>query len=92
MKVKLPKSLLEFFHGPEDLHSDSEEPDNSEHGDSEMVVEGVESVGVANGNKTGSEIQLDMNWNICKYLPEAGSCQAWFRVSIAKTMFSSKIQ
>ena len=55
---------------------------NSEHGDSDLhvVIEPVESVGVVNGNKTGSEIQLDMNWNICKYLPEAGSCQAWFRV------------
>ena len=29
------------------------------------------------------EYEVEMNWNICRYLPEAGSCQEIFKVIIA---------
>ena len=29
----------------------------------------------------GGKAEVEMNWNICKYLPEAASCQDIFRVS-----------
>ena len=45
-----------------------------------MLDKGADLEGVV--NEKGSEIQLDVNWNICKYLPEAGSCQDWFRVRV----------
>lgn len=71
VKVKLPRSLLEVYRDPE------EAPNDEENSDEDMDSEEVESEGVVDGKG----IQLDMNWNICKYLPEAGSCQDWFRVS-----------
>ncbi len=76
--MKLPRSLLELYRDPE------EAPNEEENSDEYMDSEGVESEGVVDGKG----IQLDMNWNICKYLPEAGSCQDWFRVSAAGLCFN----
>ena len=33
------------------------------------------------GEEEGGKAEVEMNWNICKYLPEAASCQDIFRVS-----------
>ncbi len=65
--MKLPRSLLELY------QESGEAPNDEESNDT--IADEVDLIGEGGG------IQLDMNWNICKYLPEAGSCQDWFRVS-----------
>ena len=35
------------------------------------------------GDRDGTDnMEVQMNWNICKYLPEDGSCQTSFQVSV----------
>lgn len=34
-----------------------------------------------NGRQKQQQKELQMNWHICKYLPEEGSCQSCFQVS-----------
>ncbi len=40
---------------------------------------GQSARGVAEGGGSNS-MEVQMNWNICKYLPEEGSCQTSFQV------------
>lgn len=40
-----------------------------------------EEVGVASSER--AEEEVEMNWNLCSYLPDAGSCQDLFRVLVA---------
>ena len=62
--VPLPKSLKKLF-------SDVEEEDEEEKEEEEdMEMEKEES----------GKAEVQMNWNICKYLPEAASCQDIFQV------------
>ena len=49
-----------------------------EEDDSEPMEEGV---GVA--STPTNEQEVEMNWNVCNFLPEAGSCQDIFRVMVA---------
>ena len=82
MRVKLPKSLLDLFRDPEEVENEeTKEPlEDSEQYKEErdMLDEGAELGGVVIEKEAETDIQLDVNWNICKYLPEAGSCQDWF--------------
>ena len=74
VRVKLPASLKAIYHDDEPSMADDEMGVVSGEGTEEEV--GV----VSNG---GSEEEVEMNWNICNYLPEAGSCQDIFRVLVA---------
>ena len=56
---------------------------NSEEDDEMQLVEdgGWNSDGEGEQQQGGQmSWGLQMNWNICKYLPEAGSCQEMFKV------------
>jgi DNA polymerase epsilon subunit 1 len=78
VRVKLPPSLKALY---------------SEEENSETATATQEEVGVAstpNEQEMGSlneqeieEPEVEMNWNVCNYLPESGSCQDIFRVMVA---------
>ena len=68
MRVKLPASLKAIYG----------EEENSEGGAPQEV--GVAST--PNEEEIG-EPEVEMNWNVCTYLPESGSCQDIFRVIVA---------
>ena len=70
VSVKLPKALAQLFNDEAD--EDSEAQENSE--DAEEWEEGGEE-------GEGGRTEVEMKWNICKYLPEAAACQDIFRVS-----------
>ena len=67
ISVKVPKSLREMF---------SEERPSQEEEEEEEDVEMTE------GEEDSRKTEVEMNWNICKYLPEAASCQDIFRVRV----------
>ena len=48
--------------------------------DSEEASEVQELGDGEEGEGDGGRAEVQMNWNICKYLPEAASCQDIFRV------------
>ena len=73
MSAKIPKSLQDLF---SDVANDNEESPATV--DSELQDE---AEGEGEGSKvTGEKAEVQMNWNICKYLPQAGSCQDLFQV------------
>ena len=39
-----------------------------------------EDGGIRESGGKGQNMEMQMNWNICRYLPEAGSCQNAFQV------------
>ena len=41
-----------------------------------------EEVEMMEDEEDSRKTEVEMNWNICKYLPEAASCQDIFRVRI----------
>ena len=49
------------------------------HNEADSTMMSQEEEGVA-CTPSGAEPEVEMNWNICNYLPEAGSCQDIFRV------------
>ena len=66
ISVKVPKSLREMFSDERPSQEEEEEED----------VEMME------GEEDSRKTEVEMNWNICKYLPEAASCQDIFRVRV----------
>lgn len=66
ISVKVPKSLREMF--SEERPSQEEEEE--------------EDVEMTEGEEDSRKTEVEMNWNICKYLPEAASCQDIFRVRV----------
>ncbi len=58
--------------GEEDSHK------NRDSGD-----EGEESLGASDDEEDTSAPELEMHWNLSKYLPEAGACQKNFHAVIA---------
>ena len=66
ISVKVPKSLREMF---------------SDEGASQEEEE-EEEVEMMEDEEDSRKTEVEMNWNICKYLPEAASCQDIFRVRI----------
>ena len=67
ISVKVPKSLREMF---------SDERPSQEGEEEEEDMEMME------GEEDSRKTEVEMNWNICKYLPEAASCQDIFRVRV----------
>ena len=57
----------------------------SEEENSETATATQEEVGVAStpNEQEIEEPEVEMNWNMCNYLPESGSCQDIFRVMVA---------
>ena len=70
VSVTLPKSLLSLGRGEGGEVGDGREMGEEE---SEVMDEGEESQ---------REEGMEMNWNIRQYLPQAGSCQDLFNVSL----------
>ena len=80
MSVKLPKSLKALFSEDDEGDENEEEMRQGEGGQDgvEMLSDGEGEVS-RGSQEDGPEVE--MNWNICKYLPEAASCQDIFQVS-----------
>ena len=75
--VKLPKTLKAIY-------SDDDHGGGGGEGEEGGESEGWGSEG-GGGEGDGGDPEVEMNWNICNYLSEAGSCQDIFRVKLVCT-------
>eukprot|EP00794_Sanderia_malayensis_P002850 gene2850-3296_t len=75
IRGKIP---AKFFEDPfEYCNDDSYDSDEDEAG----------NVGIS-PTEISSQPQVEMNWNICKFLPKSGSCQEFFKIVIAGHIFA----
>ena len=87
VRVKLPSSLRTMYGEEENSEATNEE---------EVGVASTPNdpeVGVA--PTAPNEEEVEMNWSVCNFLPEAGSCQDIFRVMVAAhihALFSHEVE
>ena len=81
MSANLPKSLKPVQEGDGDIDGVDQEGVEGEEGSEVMEV----------GYEDRQLEEMEMNWNIRQYLPQAGSCQEFFNVSLIPMLHSTFI-